>query len=137
MSKELTLPEDLTLKQRKWMDTYLETGNATEAAMQSYNCKDRNSASQIGWENLRKLDFAHFMEKAGITDTLLMKKTLEGLEAGKIQRDYETGEIHKVQDYAVRHKYLETALELKGRKGKDANINIQVNLPILGEKDAE
>lgn len=124
---------ELTLKQRKWLDIYLETGNATEAAMQVYDCKDRESAAQIGYENMRKLDYTDFMEAAGVTDKLLQVKLLEGLDstkqigARKIVQGARTGHEIKVDattdtddfidvpDYAIRHKYLETALKLKKR----------------------
>jgi Terminase small subunit len=124
---------ELTLKQRKWIKLYIDSGNATEAAMQSYDCKDRESAATIGWENLRKLDYTDFMEAAGVTDKLLQEKLLEGLDstkqigARKIVQGARTGHEIKVDattdtddfidvpDYAVRHKYLETALKLKKR----------------------
>lgn len=144
---EKTEEKDMTIKQRKWLKLYLECGSATEAAMQAYDTKDRNSASQIGWENLRKLDYASFLEEAGITDNLLQQKILEGLGADKpigalvlikngvdgkpeqILKDNE-GMI-QVADHSVRHKYLETALKLKRRGIEDSNqalpdINITV-----------
>lgn len=134
-----------TLKQRKWLRLYLETGNATEAAMQVYNCKDRNSASQIGYENLRKLDYTEFLESAGITDKLLQEKILEGLAASKpisalilLDKDGKTrtkdneGQI-EVADYGVRHKYLETALKLKERLLTRFDVTTGgEKLPILG-----
>ncbi len=46
--------EKLSLKQLKFTTHYLETGNATEAAMQVYKPKNRNTAHSIGSENLRK-----------------------------------------------------------------------------------
>lgn len=97
----------LTLKQRKWLKLYLELGNATEAAVQSYDCKDRESAAQIGYENLRKLDYADFLEQAGVTDELLIKKTAEGLEA--------VSAVGKIPDFTTRLKYLELAYKLKNR----------------------
>ena len=119
--------ESLTLKQSKWLKIYLETGNATEAAMQVYDCKDRNVASTIGWENLRKLDYSDFLEEAGITDKLLQEKILEGLDASKpisalilisgdksMRTKDNEGQI-EVPDFLTRHKYLETALKLKKR----------------------
>lgn len=119
--------ENLTLKQAKWLKIYLETGNATEAAMQSYDCKDRDSAKTIGWENLTKLDYSDFLEEAGITDKLLQEKILEGLDSTKpigalilvsgdkpMKTKGNEGQI-EVPDYAIRHKYLETALKLKKR----------------------
>ena len=126
----------LTLKQRKWLKLYIELGNASEAAWQVYDCKDRESAAQIGWENIRKLDVAELMEESGLTDKYLNDKLKEGLEANKqmgarivikkntptSQADGElmpatsqTDDFIEVEDYAVRHKYLETALKLNGR----------------------
>lgn len=115
--------DDLTLKQRKWLKLYLQCGNATEAAMQVYDCKDRDSANAIGSENLAKLSYAEFLEEAGITDDLLQKKILEGLDAnrtvsakiiGKVA-DSQTDDFVDVPDFLARHKYLETALKLKQR----------------------
>lgn len=115
--------QDLTLKQRKWLQVYLETGNATEAAVQAYDVKDREGAAQIGWENLRKLDYTEFLEEAGITDNLLQKKIFAGLEATKTvsakittkDADSQTDDFIDVPDFLARHKYLETALKLKQR----------------------
>ena len=118
-----TEDKDLTLKQRKWIKIYLETGNATEAAMQVYDCKDRNTAANIGWENVRKLDYTEFLEEAGITDNLLQKKINEGLEATRTVSAVKTSrnatadstDFVDVPDFLTRHKYLETTLKLKQR----------------------
>lgn len=118
-----TQDKTLTIKQRKWLKLYLELGNATEAAMQVYDCKDRESAGSIGFENLQKLDFADLMEEGGITDTKLNKVLDEGLEANRVISAMNTGkqatgataDFIDVPDHAVRHKYLETALKLKKR----------------------
>lgn len=42
------------MKQKLFVDYYLKFGNATEAASRVYNVKKRNTAAQIGYENLRK-----------------------------------------------------------------------------------
>lgn len=115
--------DELTLKQRKWIKIYLECGNATEAAMKVYSCKSREYAAQIGYENLRKLDYTEFLEEAGITDDLLQKKVIEGLEANRTisakivgkTADNQTDDFIDVPDFMARHKYLETALKLKQR----------------------
>jgi len=125
------MSDDLTLKQRKWLKLYLELGNATEAARQSYDCGSDETARQIGWENMTKLDYQDFLEEAGITDDLLQKKIMEGLDANKPigalvliknSKDGKSEQILKdnegmieVADHAIRHKYLETALKLKQR----------------------
>jgi hypothetical protein len=114
---------DLTLKQRKWMKIYLECGNATEAAMQVYDCKDRNSAKQIGYENLSKLNYTEFLEEGGITDERLKRVLSDGLDANRVvsamntgkQASAATADFIDVPDHIVRHKYLETALKMKQR----------------------
>ena len=42
--------DKLTLKQNKFVETYIETGNATKAAMQAYNTTDKNTAAVLGHE---------------------------------------------------------------------------------------
>lgn len=146
--------EDLTLKQRKWLKVYLDTGNATEAAMQSYDIdpKDpeaRNKAGVIGYENIRKLNYEDFLEQAGITDKLLQQKIMEGLEATKVisarvivSKDKPTSQANgelppatsqtddfiDVPDFMARHKYLETALKLKQRLVDKPQMLQQINV---------
>lgn len=51
-----------TLKFKKWSQLYLDSsnpkvfGNATECAVHVYNAKNRASAANIGYENVRKLE---------------------------------------------------------------------------------
>ena len=52
----------LTLKQHRFVNKYLELGNATEVAMHVYNTEKRNVAAQIGYENLRKLEIKQTIE---------------------------------------------------------------------------
>lgn len=112
----------LTLKQRNFIKVYLETGNATEAAMQSYDCKDRETAMSMGHENLRKLQYQDFLEEAGVTDKLLQEKIMDGLGATRVisavkgtSANGGSTDFIDVPDFIARHKYLETALKLKKR----------------------
>jgi len=134
--------EKKTLKQRKWLGLYLETGNATEAAMQVYNCKSRNSAKTIGWENITKLDFADFLEESGITDKLLQQKIMEGLDSTRTVSAINTARNAKadstdfvdVPDFLARHKYLETALKLKRKLVERTDFTSGGKpIPILGD----
>jgi hypothetical protein len=135
---------DLTLKQRKWIKEYIETGNATEAAMRVYDCKDRDSANAIGSENLAKLSFPDLMEDMGLTDVALMNVGVEGMSAtkqisGAGNANNKSVEFVEVPDFGVRYKYWETMLKLKKRlSDKENTTNIQVNVtPILSELKAE
>jgi hypothetical protein len=134
--------KDLTIKQRKWIRLYIDTGNATEAAMQVYDCKDRDVARSIGSENLAKLDYSAFLEEAGITDKLLQQKIMEGLDATRTVSAIKTSknatadstDFVDVPDFLTRHKYLETALKLKKRLlDKPLNDNLpDINFDLYG-----
>jgi len=104
----------LTLKQRKWIKVYIETRNATEAAMQVYDCKSRSVAEKVGSENLGKLGFGDLMEKMGLTDVALLNIGAEGMT--KANKIHGTGDSFvEVPDYGVRHRYWETILKLNGK----------------------
>jgi len=125
--------DNLTLKQRKWLKVYLKCGNATEAAMRSYKCKDRESGAQIGWENLRKLDFSEVMEESGITDKKLVDVLSEGLSAIKIKTSL-TEPDREVADYQTRYKYLEIALKLKRRMVEKVEVAIEEVRPLFTDE---
>ena len=139
--------EELTIKQRKFIKLYLELGNATEAAFRVYDCKNRDSAKQIGYENLTKLDYSDLMEEAGITDKLLQQKLLEGLDSNRTisavkgtSANSGTTDFIDVPDFMVRHKYLETALKLKRRLKERMDITTNdkdLPTPIYGAKSTE
>jgi len=66
----------LTVKQRRSVKHYLETGNGTEAAMVAYDVADRNTARSIGTENLRKPAIqeamADLLDAGGLSDEKLL-----------------------------------------------------------------
>jgi len=134
-----TQDKDLTLKQRKWIKEYLDCGNATKAAMKVYDTENRESAAQIGWENLRKLDYSYFLEEAGITDDLIQKKIMEGSDATKtvsaVKTTKEAGadstDFIDVPDFIARHKYLETTLKLKKRMEDKENGSTGNNITVV------
>lgn len=125
--------DKLTLKQQKWLEIYLKTGNATEAARRAYTCNDR-SARQIGYENMTKLDFTEVLEAQGATIAMLVKALIEGAKATRlikanliVQKDKGAisdkelveaarelnGVYMEVEDWAVRHRYLVTILRMR------------------------
>lgn len=47
--------KNLTLKQQKFVDAYIDSnGNATEAALVAYECDNKVDASNIGYQNMQK-----------------------------------------------------------------------------------
>jgi len=53
---------DLTLKQERWINAYLETGNATEAARQAGYGANEDGLRVIGCQNLTKLNIKRRIE---------------------------------------------------------------------------
>lgn len=89
--------QELTLKQRKWLNNYVECGNLTEAAEKAgYKATSKRSFQQIGHENLSKLGFK--------IKPILAAKGLDGFEFSKILREG----LDLPKTHPSRHKYLET-----------------------------
>jgi len=69
----------LTLKQLKFVQLYIETGNATKAAMTAYRCKNENTAKSLGSENLTKPDIACEIEKYRKEGGLSIQKAINAI----------------------------------------------------------
>ena len=87
--------------------------------MQAYDCKDRDTASNIGCENVRKLQgpISELMDFMGLSDDKLMAKMQEGLDATRVEVAKHQGKIGEVEsfiDYPTRRGYMELALKMKG-----------------------
>jgi len=64
-----------------------------------------------------KRTFNSILVKAGITKDLIARKIMEGMDATSMQGQGKYSEI--LPDYNARHKYITTAIELKGLKPKE------------------
>jgi len=110
--------DKLTIKQKKFVKEYIETGNATEAAARVYDVTDRNSANSIGSENLAKLaePIADVMDRVGLTDEYLMKCLQEDIDLKPQNRKAE----------------LELAMKAKGKFIDKQEIKLDMVKPLLG-----
>lgn len=120
--KELDLARKLTIKQRKFVKYYLETGNASRSALRA-GYKHRES----GYENVSKplisRLFQELLEESGITAKEIAKVLKEGLNSTKVLgylnnkvngTEKVSDEFVETPDYSVRHKYLVLAMEALG-----------------------
>jgi len=109
----------MTLKQKRFVENYCDSGNGAEAARKAGYSK--NTDDVIAFENLRKpkiqAAIAERMDKAGITEARLLKVLDGGLDATKTHLSQKgegaEAEVKVYDDYAVRHRYLDTALKLR------------------------
>ena len=116
--------QHLTIKQRKWLALYLESGNATSAALQVYDTDNYFTAASIGSENLKKLQspFKFLLDYKGLTSGKIAEKLAEGLNS--------TTESYKgntIPDYHARHKYLQSLAKWSGIE-QEAQQLTQINI---------
>lgn len=121
-----------TIKEKKFVKRYLETGNATQAVIDAgYDVKDRSVARNIGTQNVAKLGIEEHFEKAGLSpEVMAQNTTLIALTAQK--RDHFSGEMY--EDNTARLNAMKFAAQLMGmvdtdKKG-DTNLHLNIQ-PIL------
>jgi len=122
-----------TLKQKKAAE-FIAKGDSVSKAMKKAGYTE---ASAKNPRNLTKSQsFIEIMEKHGITDDKLSTVLNEGLAATKavvMGTKSEESFVDIQPDFAIRHKYLETALKLKGHTKESTTNNITIKYkPLLG-----
>lgn len=150
--------KDLTLKQKKFLKVYFETGNATKAALAAYETDDPHSASIIGSENLAKLGdvVRYIMNRKGLDVEKLVDTVNGAMEANKVisaqvivkkdnptsqtdgelpPADSKTNDFIEVPDHPTRLKAVEIAERWLGMKQETPNVAIQFNNFVKQEKD--
>jgi len=134
----------LSKKEKGFVKDIVKGKTQVEAGLNNYDTKDYMTASAIASENLKKPKIIEAIKTLAerIPDELLEKVHLEGLEAGKkvFKNNNETGEIEMVSeepDYAVRHKYLDSAYKLKGIYAPDKSVNLNLNGDITPNEEIE
>ena len=98
-----------TLRERKFVKSYIENGgNATEAYLAISKKVNNNSAGVLGLKMLRnvKIEVESILDQIGLNDVYLMSKLKEGLEA---------------RNLSIRVRYLDMILKLKDIYPADRN----------------
>ncbi len=120
----------LTLKQLKFIQIYIETGNATKAAMTAYRCKNENTAKSLGSENLTKPDIACEIEKYRKEGGLSIQKAINAINDG-----YEA-EKKGSPDHNVRLRSADMTLKLADaypRNKEVSNRHAHLHLKMVNE----
>ena len=131
--------DKLTAQEQVFVKEVVKTGNKTKAVVKAYQEEDPNYAGVKGHRLLRKDKIQNAIQTLAdrIPEDKLHTVLMEGLEAGKhiYKNNNESGEIEDMgvePDYAVRHKYLDTALKLKGEYPTDSSQpNLNILMPVL------
>lgn len=130
----------LTKQEKKFIEIKAETGNGTLAAKEAFGIENSNYAGVKAHELLRNPKIVNAIQEA-LPDELLVQVHLEGLQATKRSgtggmkigigtngevNDFGHTEIDE-PDYAVRHKYLDSAYKLKGSYAAEKHVNLNLD----------
>jgi len=109
---------DLTPKQAKFTVEYLETGNATEAAMQVYKPRKRATARSIGSENLTKPNIRAYLDKVASDAVVVVYKLSQRAKSESVR-------LNASRDILDRAGYFVARTQI-------AEGNQKLPIPILG-----
>lgn len=121
----------------QFRELYLAGETATDAYKSIRPKVTRATASTMGSELVKRLNLSmvESLDRAGVTEETLATKIGEGIEATQTITSYT--EPDRVEpDYKTRHKYIETALRLRGHSSNNTVIdNRQVVIQLPTERD--
>ena len=139
-AKSRVKKKEPSLRARKYVKNVVAGMTDYQAAIDAgYSSKTAIKANAQIVEKSRGVKelLIELMERKGLTDDHLLDKLSDGLDnATKIQGTQD--DFVEVPDYAVRHKYLETGLKLKGYtlNQETKEINIDARTQILNSFNA-
>jgi len=129
--------EELSLQDQEFVKEVALTNNQTQAVKKAYGITNDDYARVKGTRLIAKDNINMAVQEVKrtiaeqIPDDLLLKVHLEGLTAGKM-----VGETLE-PDYAVRHKYLDTAHKLKGTYAPEKSFNLNLEASLTDPKARE
>lgn len=115
--------ERLSNQDKIFVKEIIETGNQTLSAKKAYGIKKNDYAGKKGSVKVREGKIVKAIQSLAdrIPDDKLHNVMMEGLDAT----------YKEEPDFGVRHKYLDTALKIKGVYGDDESKNINILMPVL------
>lgn len=123
------MEEKLTKQDQVFVKEIVEHGNQTEAARKAYGIKNEGYARVKGHKQLTKNNIVKAIQTLAdrISDDKLHEVLEEGLDASqKLVKDGQI--IAEIPDHNVRHKFLDTAIKLKGLYAPEKNINLNIEV---------
>jgi len=115
----------LTIKQRKWLDSFLTDFNKAQAARDAgYKCNSEQAFRTIGMENYTKLysHIAKWMDESGLSDTKIKLKISEGMEAVETRFFQKDGLViteKEVAALSIQYRYTDLAASIRGMKDSE------------------
>ena len=124
------------MKQKEFAKKEVELRNGTEAAMQTYNCKNRNVAANIS-SNLHrnpkvKAEIEKVLEENGVKEDIVAKRLSEAMDANVVTVSEGEAVQSGVADHQIRLKAATTAAQMLDMfpptRTESRNLNIDLEL---------
>jgi len=118
----------LTIKQEKFCHAYIETGNASEAYRQTYNCL-KSKPETINRQAKALIDNHKI-------STRLNELRAPAIEKAKLTVESHLEELQRLKELAVKSKQYSSAIKAEELRGKVAqfyteNLNVNQKLKVL------
>ena len=137
--------KNLTQKQSNWLYNYLINGGNGRKAVFSAGYKGKNNdvADSLAYKNLNhptiREKLTRALAKLNISEDKLAEVMSDGLNSGLVLYNSKTKQYEEcdIPNYGMRHKFLETVLDVLGAKAPtktESNINLRGVLAV-GEID--
>jgi hypothetical protein len=120
MNRIEKLNNRLTVKQRKWLEAYLQCFNRAEAArVAGYKCRNDDHFRLIGYQNYVKLRdlIAQWIDENGLSEARIKEKIAAGMEAKETKFFAHQGvvvEQREVEALEIQRKYTDMAARVRG-----------------------
>lgn len=130
MEKTTKKLQKLTKQEKIFAVKVAETGNLTKSTQEAFEIEDPNYAGVKGHRLIRKdkIQNAIMSIAEQIPDEDLVRVHLEGLNASDKVTDKEGNVLLEKPDYAVRHKYLDSAYKIKRLYGEEQKETTKENV---------
>jgi len=137
--KEKPLGEPLSLKQKLWVDAYVETGNATAAARTAKYKGTNGSLGVIGCENLKRLKafIRKKLDETSLNDErvdIVLSSALEAKETKFFQHEGKVISRRNVANWAVRLRAVDMYNRIKARYQDSLRLSGTMDLIEMDEK---
>jgi hypothetical protein len=123
----------MTVKQAKAAKIMVEKGRSVSAAMREAGYSPNTAV--VPGKLTQSKGWKEAMLAYGLTPERLMTKLNKGLDAKKTITSLSGDIISREEDYAIQHKYLDTALKVAGAYSSGEGGSLHFHQHITGNRD--
>ena len=129
----------MTLRQKKYVK-YIAYGHSKNESLQMAGYASNVSSHAVEAGQAIQKSLKKVMEKSGITDDLIAKSLKEGIKSNKTHFFTNNGKVvetRETKDMENRHRFLRTALEVRGDLSEKNDLTVNLGIIELPEREKD